>query len=278
VLPVLLHIGPLIVPSYGVLSAVGVLVGMAVLLRTSRMFGLNPNQLWNLSIVGLFASLLGSRVLLVAVNWTVVRSHPAWLLSLAMVHHPLLACTGAFFAVVAGILYARRRSLPPWDTADALAPPLVVGFACEQIGALLAGSGYGTETDIPWAVVYTHPLAARWSGAPLFVPVHPVQAYAAISLLAIAGCLLVWIPHRRQPGDISGIGLVAMGTATFLTEFWRDWEGRGAMLGGALDLPQVVAIGLVLGGALVLRERGKARVNGRQAVAPCETGAEVPHA
>jgi phosphatidylglycerol---prolipoprotein diacylglyceryl transferase len=278
VFPVFLHIGPLIVPAYGVLCAAGVLIALAVLLGTSRMLGLNPNHLWNLSIVGLFASLVGSRVLLVALNWTVVRSHPAWLLSLAMVHHPLLACAGAVFAALAGILYAHRLKLPPWDTADALTPPLVLGFASEQIGALLAGSGFGTETNLPWAVVYTHPLAARWSGAPLFVPLHPVQAYAAIWLLAIAGCLLIWMRHRRQPGDISGIALMAVGTAIFVTEFWRDPEGRGSMLQGALDAPQVFAIVLVVGGTLVLRERRSRQSNRKQTSAQGRIGDEVPHA
>jgi hypothetical protein len=40
-----------------------------------------------------------------------------------------------------------------------------------------------------------------------------------------------------------------------ITEFWRDPEGRGVVLGGALDGPQVAAIVMVLAGALVLRER-----------------------
>ncbi len=66
-------------------------------------------------------------------------------------------------------------------------------------------SGYGTETSARWAVVYTHPLAARWSGTPLFVPVHPVQAYAALAFLAISVSLFLWTPHRRQRGEVAGM-------------------------------------------------------------------------
>jgi hypothetical protein len=43
--------------------------------------------------------------------------------------------------------------------------------------------------------------------------------------------------------------------AIFITEFWRDPEGRGAMLGGALNGPQAAAVALVLVGGLVLLER-----------------------
>jgi phosphatidylglycerol:prolipoprotein diacylglycerol transferase len=260
VYPVLFHIGPLIVPSYGVMTALGVLLALALLLRTSRLAGVNPNQLWNLAILAFFAALVGSRLLLVALNWTVVRTHPAWLLDLAMVHHPFLTAVGALCALAAAVPYARIRHLPARKSADALTPPLLLGAACEQWGALLAGSGYGTGTNVRWAVTYTHPLAARWSGTPLFVPLHPVQAYAALAFLAISAALLLCLPHRAQPGDICGIGFIATGAALFFTEFWRDPEGRGTILRGAVDIPQIVAVALVLAGGCILLDRNRTRI------------------
>ena len=253
--PVLFHIGSLIVPSYGVMNALGILLVLALLLPTSRAAGVNPGQLWNLAILAFFAALVGSRLLLVALNWTVVRAHPAWLLDLAMVHHPLLVGVGALCALAVAIPYARSKQLPLWNTADALAPPLMLGAACEQWGQLLSGSGYGTEASVPWAVTYTHPLAARWSGTPLFVPLHPVQAYAAIAFLFLAAALMLCLPHRAQPGDICGLALMAAGTAVYFTEFWRDPEGRGSILRGAIDIPQIVAVASVLAGACVLLDR-----------------------
>ena len=61
---------------------------------------------------------------------------------------------------------------------------------------------------LPWAVTYTDPLAARWSGAPLGIPVHPVQAYAALRFLTISICLLLLLPSRRQHGDVAGVFLI----------------------------------------------------------------------
>jgi len=258
--PVLFHIGPILIPSYGATAALGVLLALAMVLRTARIVAIHPNQLWNLCIVALFTALVGSRLLLIIVNWTVLRSHPAWLLGLAMIHHPLLAAVGALLAAIAAVLYTRSQRLPVWNTADALAAPLSLGLAFEQFGALLAGSGYGTETTARWSVVYASPLAARWSGAPLGVPVHPVQVYAALAFLTISLALLVWLPNRGQQGDIAGLWLLATGAAIYVTEFWRDPEGRGTILGGALDGPQLVAIALVLAGALVLLERKRCRI------------------
>jgi phosphatidylglycerol:prolipoprotein diacylglycerol transferase len=130
-----------------------------------------------------------------------------------------------------------------------------MGLALEQFGALLAGAGYGTETSVGWAVTYAHPLAQRWSGTPLGIPLHPVQAYSAVAYTTLAVLVLVGMPMRRQPGDVAGIALIGMGISVYITEFWRDPEGRGLVLRGALDVPQAAAIVLVLLGAWLLRER-----------------------
>jgi len=237
------------------MAAVGVLAALIVAQRTALFARLNPGQIWNLCVIALFAALVAQRLLLIAINMSDLRRHPSWLLTLAMVHHPLLAAVGAAAALVAGVLYARRKQMPLRTTADVLAAPLALGMAFEQFGALLAGSDYGIEAQIPWAVTYTHPLAAMWSGTPLGIPLHPVQAYTAMAFLTFAVFLLVWQPAMRQHGDLAGIWLMGTGVIVFITELWRDPQGRGVILNGIIDGPQLAAIAMVLGGALVLRER-----------------------
>jgi len=237
------------------MAALGVLAALIVAQRTALFARLNPGQIWNLCVIALFAALVAQRLLLIAINMSDLRRHPSWLLTLAMVHHPLLAAVGAAAALVAGVLYARRKQMPLRTTADVLAAPLALGMAFEQFGALLAGSDYGIEAQIPWAVTYTHPLAAMWSGTPLGIPLHPVQAYTAMAFLTFAVFLLVWQPAMRQHGDLAGIWLMGTGVIVFITELWRDPQGRGVMLNGIIDGPQLAAIAMVLGGALVLRER-----------------------
>jgi len=254
--PILFHLGRVLVPSYGAITALGVLLALFLAQRTARMARVDAGKVWNLCILSLFAALIAARLLLVIVNWGALRLHPAWVLGLAMVHHPLLAATGALAGAGCAAWYARRTKLPPRPTADALAAPLALGLAFEQLGALAAGAGYGIDAGpgLRWAVTYTNPLALIWSGAPLGVPLHPVQAYAALAFLTIAVLLLVWLPVERRAGDVAGLGLMASGTAIYLSEFWRDPVGRGSLLHGALDGPQIAAVAMVLAGAFVLRE------------------------
>ncbi len=253
--PVLFTFGALVIPSYGALAAAGVLVALVLAQRTARTAGVNPAEVWNVCVIALFTALLGSRLLLLVLNWRDVRRHPTWMLGLATIHSPWLAGAGILIGALAAFAYVRWQHLPVTPTLDALAAPLTVGLTLEQVGALLAGAGYGTDATVRWAVVYNHPLAQRWSGTPLGIPLHPVQAYAALSYATLAVFLLVGMPMRRRAGDVAGAALIGLGAALFLTEFWRDPEGRGQILHGALDAPQLAAIVLVLLGAWLLRER-----------------------
>jgi phosphatidylglycerol:prolipoprotein diacylglycerol transferase len=255
VYPVLFHIGALLIPSYGALAAAGVLLTLVLAQRTARLAGISPSQVWNVCIVALFAALVGSRLLLAALNWGELLRHPLWIFGLATIHSPVLAVAGVMMGAVAGLFYMGRERMPWGATLDALAPPLVVGLACEQWGALLAGAGYGTETSVGWGIIYTDPLAQRWSGTPLGVPLHPVQAYAAVGYMLLAVLLLTRLRARRRPGDVAGMALMGLGVVVYITELWRDPEGRGEVFHGALDGPQVAAVALVIVGALLLRER-----------------------
>lgn len=255
--PVLFHLGSILIPSYGVVTALGVLAALFLAQRTARLCGVDPAAVWNLCVLAVFAGLIAERLALIAANWSAVGKHPAWALDLAMVHHPLLTCAGVGAGGAVAAAYVRLRRLPVFGTADALAAPLALAAGFEQLGALLAGAGFGTEAGakLPWAVTYNSLLAARWSGTPLFVPLHPVQAYAALGFFTLAIFLYIWLPVRGQAGDAAGICLMGLGAVIFITELWRDPAGRGVVFHGALDLPQIAGVLLVFAGAFVLRER-----------------------
>jgi phosphatidylglycerol:prolipoprotein diacylglycerol transferase len=261
--PVLFHIGAVVIPSYGAVAALGVVLALLLAQHTARIVRLNPTQVWNLCVIALFAAMAGSRLFLLLLNWRILLRHPSWIFILAMIHHPLVGAVGAASGLVCAWIYAHWQKLPVMVVADAIAAPLALGVAFEQMGELLSGSGYGLEMSsrLPWAVTYTSPLAARWSGTPLGVPLHPVQAYATVAFLSLAIVLLVLLPGLKQAGDAAGLWMMGTGVAVYVTELWRDSNGRGSIFGGLLDGPQIAAIALVLASTLLLRERRRARLS-----------------
>jgi len=259
--PVLFQFGSLVIPSYGAIAALGVLLALALAQVTAKQTGLDPRHTWNMLVLGVFASIAASRLTLIVLNLSDLRRHPTWLLSIAMVHHPLLAAIGILAGVFAVLLYARWAKLPLRVVADCLAAPIALGSAFEQLGALLQGSDFGRDSNSTsrlFAITYSSPLAARWSGTPLGVPLYPVQAYAALGSLFLAGLLVASFRLSRRSGDVAGIWLMGSGALLFLTELFRDWEGRGVLPSGSglpygsIDAPQLVGLGLVLAGGLLL--------------------------
>lgn len=241
------------------MAALGIVLALLLAQHTARTVRLNANHVWNLCVIALFAAMVGSRLFLLMMNWRLLLSHPSWILMLAMIHHPLVGAAGAVAGLACAWIYARWQKLPLMLVADALGAPLALGLAFEQLGELLSGSGYGLEASgkLPWAVTYTDPIAARWSGTPLGVPLYPVQAYAALAFLLLAILLLALLPRLKQRGDAAGMWLMGTGAAVYISELWRDREGRGSVFGGVLDGPQIAAIVLVLASALLLRERSR---------------------
>lgn len=253
--PVLFQLGSLLVPSYGACAAFGVLLALAFAQLTASRAGLDPRHAWNMLVLAVFASIAVSRLVLIVMNVSDLRRHPTWLLAIAMVHHPLLAAIGIAGGATAVMLYARWAGLSYLKVADVLASPISLGIAAEQLGALLAGSDFGRDSassSVLASVTYSSELAGRWSGTPLGVPLYPVQAYASIGALLLAAIVFASLRLSRRAGDAAGIWLFGTGILLFLTENYRDWEGRGVLPGGFIDVPQLVGLGLVLCGGAVL--------------------------
>jgi phosphatidylglycerol:prolipoprotein diacylglycerol transferase len=122
-------------------------------------------------------------------------------------------------------------------TLDALAPSLALGLGIASIGAFAGGSNFGTPTNLPWAVTYTSRLASLWNGAPLGIPLHPVQIYVALAELSIFSLLLVMIAKRKRwkvhAGEIMGAWLFLHGAASFNASCWRYTEQYEVVIVGA---------------------------------------------
>jgi phosphatidylglycerol---prolipoprotein diacylglyceryl transferase len=72
---------------------------------------------------------------------------------------------GFIGALVASTIFFRRYPrLPFWRTADLCGPAIALGQAIGRIGCFMAGDDFGGPTQLPWAVAFTDPDAARIGG------------------------------------------------------------------------------------------------------------------
>jgi phosphatidylglycerol---prolipoprotein diacylglyceryl transferase len=205
--PQILHIGRLILPTFGVLAALGLMAALALSLRTATLAGLNPDRLWNAGLFSLIAAFILSRCLLVVSNLHSFLTYPLLLLAV-----PSLTPIGVLLTALATALYLWLLQIPILPTLDAWAPCATLVWAFLALGHFAEGSDPGLSTTVPWAVL------SPTGGARL----HPVALYAAIAAIFLTIILLRQLSRPHHPGDIIILALAATGIAQFFITFFRE--------------------------------------------------------
>lgn len=235
--PVLVRIGAFEVTSFGVLVAVGALVGLWLFGRELRRSGL-PETALDAAVLGLLCGFAGAKILYAAEHYgeeplaalLLSRSGASWF--------------GGLLGGLGGALVVMRaRRLPLMAVLSAATPALALGHAIGRVGCFLVGDDYGRPTSLPWGVAF--PLGLP----PTLERVHPTQVYEMIPLVVLAWLLVRW--RRRGVADrvVLGRYFVAAGGLRFLLEFVRI--NKVVALG--LTTAQWVALALVVTGAVLIK-------------------------
>lgn len=261
--PRLLQFGPLIVPTYGAFAAVALIAGLMLAMRTGARLGISPDRMWNFGIATIVSAVIGSRLLLIFGNWHDFLSYPVVMLSIAMPRTIGSVLTEVALGAFAGLLYMTLHRMPWLRTLDAAAPAWALGQAILMLGCFFAGCQYGRPTAGPWGIVFHSRWAAMWNNTPLEVRLQPAQLYLCAMQAALCGLLLVWLPRRRQQGEVLGLYLLSSGLAQFFLDFYRG-DNRLLLLQDAVSLTQAIDFFLVIAGGLLLLQRQSAAIEARE--------------
>lgn len=260
--PRLFQIGSFGVPTYGVLVALGVLVGLWISVRNSEKQGIKADNAWDLGIAVVLAGIVGAKVLYIILEWRSGHTYGENLreiFTLDTLQAGGVFSGGLIAAFVVAAWFLRKHQMPALRTCDAFAPGLAMGHAIGRLGCFAAGCCYGKPTDHFWGVTFTNPLANAVTQTPLNRALEPTQLIESAAELSIFFLLTWMLKHRKFDGQIFGAYLFLYGIARFLIEFLRGDDGRGSVFGGLLSGTQLIAIGLVLAGGLIwyLRPAGR---------------------
>ncbi len=249
--PVLLQTPWLTLYTFGVLLAAAYLAALGWMVRDGRRAGLDPDALMSLGVWAIVGALAGAKALLIVRSYGDYLARPAELWS-----RSTLGSAGDFYGgfigalIASAIFFWRHSEMPVWRAADVCAAAIALGQAIGRIGCFMAGDDYGRPAALPWAVPFTDPNAASLGGAPLGVPLHPVQLYESAVCLALFG-FLVWLGRRpHRDGDLIGAYTLLYAVARFVLEFFRGDADRGFVFNGLLSTSQF--IGIIMCGAAIL--------------------------
>jgi phosphatidylglycerol:prolipoprotein diacylglycerol transferase len=238
------------VHTFGLLLASAYVAAFWWLIRGGRREGLDVDALSSLGFWAIGGAIIGAKALMILRDFPEYAAAPSEMFSLSV-----LTSAGDFYggfigALVASAIFFRRHPrLPFWRTADLCGPAIALGQVIGRIGCFMAGDDYGAPTQRPWAATFTDSDAARIGGAPLGVPLHPVQLYESIVCLALFAVLVRLGQRKRFDGQVilAYTSLYAM--ARFVLEYFRGDADRGFVFGGLLSTSQLIA--LILGPAAI---------------------------
>jgi len=211
-----LHIGPLLLPTFGLMVATGLLVAAYVLQADLRRRGIRADAFLIIGIAGL-AGIVGARLYHALESPAEFFADPKAFIFTRFGFAWFGGFLGGFAALLA---LARRERIPTFTFLDACSPAACVGYAIGRIGCLLSGDGdYGIPTNLPWGMSFPNGVV------PTTERVHPTPLYEFFAWMLIA--YMLWrmgamlFRDEKPPGLVFGGYLILTGIVRFLVEIIR---------------------------------------------------------
>lgn len=181
-------------------------------------------------------------------GWPYFQHHPGEILQ---VWKGGLASHGGVAGILIGLFLCQRtlqKNFPKLTflrLLDLLSIPAVLTGCWIRIGNFFNQEILGTESSLPWAVVFGQP-----ADSSSIIPRHPAQLYEALAYLIIFGILfLTWKfkGTKLRSGVVSGLCLFLVFTVRFALEFLKTHQSM-VIDESFFQMGQLLSVPFILGG------------------------------
>ena len=236
----LFTIGPLTVHGYGLMIAIGILVGMALADKQAKKHGLRLNDVDNIVYVALAAGWACAKLTYILVEFKAFLADPVSFISSS----GWVVYGGLIGGIIGAYLYCRAKKLNFMDHFNLIIPQVALAQAFGRVGCFLAGCCYGIETDLPIGVVFP-PESLAIPGVKLF----PTQLFSAAGDLLLYLVLLRIFENEKTRNSTAACYLIFYSAGRFMIEFLRGDIARGSI--GILSTSQFIALFTFAAGILL---------------------------
>lgn len=237
---------------YGLMFAIGFLLGYEIVARMFKHEGAPERWLGILLIYVVIATIVGARLGHVFFyEWDVYRADP---IKILYIWEGGLASHGGTVAIIIAVIlfsvFVTKKS-PLW-TFDRLVIAIALVGGLIRLGNLFNSEIFGTATDLPWGFMFVR--SREWHELYEGQAVHPTQIYEALCYFALFG-LLMWMYWKKnaeeRPGLILGVFFIGIFLPRFLIEFIKnDQVAREATM--TLNIGQQLSIPFILLGVFLV--------------------------
>jgi len=229
---------------YGIMVALAVVVVVLWTMREVRRgANLSYDTILTAALIGIPSGVIISRLLHVLDRWDFYSQNPGLIFGFEG-----LTIWGAVLGATLGIwIYSKFSNFRFGYFADLVAPGVILAQAVGRVGCTLNGCCYGTETSLPWGIIY--PSSYYIDGWSYFVDpkfvgvaVHPTQLYEIIFCLIVFALLLKLRGRFKPDGSLFLIYLSIYSLWRVGIDFLRDYETPPLIFG----LHQAQIIGIIV--------------------------------
>ncbi len=248
---------------YGLIIAVGLMVGIAIGYWKAKQFGIDADRMTDAILVTVVMAVLCARLYYVIF-------YPGDYDTLGKILNlrdgGLAIYGGVIGTVVFGWLMCRIRKIPVAAMFDVTAMGFLAGQGIGRWGNFFNQEAFGTNTTLPWGMYsertrsYLQGVAAELASQGVAVdpstPVHPTFLYESLWCLLGLVLLLCYCRHRRFDGEIALMYVMWYGAERCVVEGLRT----DSLMIGPLRVSQVLAGGsclLALVAWYILRRRAR---------------------
>lgn len=242
--PVAFEIIGISVRWYGILISLGLLLGTILAIREARRVGFNEEDLIDLLIFAVPASIVGARIYYVIFEWEYYKGN---LMKIINIRGGGLAIHGAIIAaVIVALIFCRVKKLSFWQVADIAAPSIILGQAIGRWGNFINKEAYGIPTDLPWGIIVNGQ------------KVHPTFLYESIWNFGVF-LFLLW--YRKNKAKVRGeVFLLYLALYSFARFFIEGLRIDSLML-GPIRVAQLISLVLIVGSLITFYIRRKKIAN-----------------
>ncbi|GAB3065735.1 prolipoprotein diacylglyceryl transferase [Salinicoccus sesuvii] len=237
--PVALELGPLSIYWYGIIIALGMLLGYFIANREADRKGLPEGLFMDMMFYIIIASIVGARLYYVIFQWDYYSQNP---LHIVMVNEGGMAIHGGLIGgFLAGIIYARVKGFSFFQLADIAAPSLILGQAIGRWGNFMNQEAHGGEVSRDFLDSLLLP---DWIINQMYIDgayYHPTFLYESIWNI-IGFILLILIRPKLAIGQTILLYLIYYSVGRFFIEGMRT---DSLMIGESLRTAQFISILLV---------------------------------
>lgn len=247
--PVLIELGGIEIPAYGVMLAISFLAALWYVKRKAPDLGIPSVVVENLAFYIMLGVILGGRLLYAAFH---SQQYEHDIMGIFRIWEGGMMFFGGFLGgFLLGALYLRRQRISILKISDIVAPSMGLGLFFTRIGCFLNGCCFGVPSTLPWAVEFPKACVAGASPVGGYA-LHPTQLYESIFGLVLFFFLNNRLAKSSGTGAVFAQFLIFYGWFRFGIDFIRYYEDTANFW-----INQIIAIGLVIVGAVIILRANK---------------------